>query len=690
MRRDRRSEISDRRAPSPISDLRSLISLLLVCACTAPGTPPASDVEAISLLGDTLRRPPLDSARQTGFEARLDSARTAYAADSSADALIWTGRHLGYLGRYRDAIATFGTGIERFPDDPRFLRHRGHRWITVRELDSAIADLSRAAAMIAGRPDEVEPDGLPNARNIPTSTLHSNIWYHLGLAHYLQGNWPEALAAYRQEAAIADNPDMLVATSWWRYLTLRRLGDATAADSVLAPITADLDIIENQSYHRLLLLAKGVLPPDSLLPADGGSTPSDAAVAYGLGAWHLVEGRSELADTLFRALVHSGNWAAFGTIAAEAELARRDRRSEIGDQSSFLRPPISDLGSRHAELDPLKIAVLTGGSSSERSVALASAGQVTQALRERGHQVAVVDTARGLVAAEDEAELLGGAVRPAPDDLAALADVERAQLLGGLLDQPVIRDAEACFLALHGGRGEDGTLQHLLDLAGIRYTGAGPLASALAMDKDLAKQLFRTAGVPVADWLMIAPDRKVGGDVTAERVARSLGWPAVVKPSKQGSTVGLSVVREPGGLDVAIQEALRHDDEVMIERFIPGRELTVGVLGDEALAVGEIIPRHELFDYECKYVPGMSEEIFPADLPASVAHDVQRLGLAAHRALKVTGYSRVDFRLTPAGQLFCLELNTLPGMTATSLLPQSARAVGIGFGELCERIVAGT
>lgn len=308
--------------PSPLA-LRLVAVVLVGCSAPAPSPWTGSDVEAISFLGDTLRRPVLDSARQAGFEARLDSARTAYAADSTADALIWTGRHLGYLGRYREAIATFTAGAERFPDDPHFLRHRGHRWITVREPDSAVADLSRAAAMIAGHADEVEPDGLPNARNIPTSTLHSNIWYHLGLAHYLRGNWPEALAAYRQEAAIADNPDMLVATSWWRYLTLRRLGQDAAADSVLIPITADLDIIENQSYRRLLLLAKGVLPIDSLLSAGGGGTPGDAAVAYGLGAWHLVEGRPATADSLWTELVRTGNWAAFGTIAAEAELARR-------------------------------------------------------------------------------------------------------------------------------------------------------------------------------------------------------------------------------------------------------------------------------------------------------------------------------------------------------------------------------
>ena len=160
----------------------------------------------------------------------------------------------------------------------------------------------------------------------------------------------------------------------------------------------------------------------------------------------------------------------------------------------------------------------------------------------------------------------------------------------------------------------------------------------------------------------------------------------VVKPSKQGSTVGLTVVKAPSGFEEAVELAGRYDDEVMIERFVPGRELTVGVLEGEALAVGEIIPRHEIFDYECKYTPGMSEEIFPADLPVAVARECQRLALLAHEALKLGGYSRVDFRLTPGGEAFCLEVNTLPGMTATSLLPQSARAVGIEFPDLCERI----
>ncbi len=307
----------------PLYPLAALLILALACA---PVEPPPTDVEAISLLGDTLRRVPLSEELQLRYEANLDTARAQYARtdltpQDSAEALIWLGRRTAYLGRYREAIDIFSEGVDRFPDDARFLRHRGHRYITVREFDRAITDLANAAHLVQGRPDQVEPDGLPNARNTPTSTLHSNIWYHLGLAHYLKGNFEQALGAYQQEAAIADNPDMLVATSWWRYLTLRRLGRRAEADSVLLPINDSLDVIENQSYHRLLLLAKGVLPIDSLQGSDG-DAPADAAVRYGIAAWHLVEGRQERADSLFRELIDGDNWAAFGVIAAEAELSR--------------------------------------------------------------------------------------------------------------------------------------------------------------------------------------------------------------------------------------------------------------------------------------------------------------------------------------------------------------------------------
>ena len=326
----------------------------------------------------------------------------------------------------------------------------------------------------------------------------------------------------------------------------------------------------------------------------------------------------------------------------------------------------------------MRITVLTGGTSSERDVAIASAVQIVAALRSRDHEVAVLDTARGFVPQADESRLLSASVAVTPPSNDELHALERGLLLSGLGNLRVVRDAEVLFLALHGGRGEDGTIQTLLEMVGVPYTGSGRLGSAMAMDKDVSKRLFRQAGVPTADWAM-APFPLAKAEAT-------FGWPLVVKPSKQGSTVGLTVVKEPGDYDAAVALARRYDDEVMIERFVPGRELTVGILEGRALAVGEIIPRHEIFDYECKYTPGMSEEIFPADLPEPVARECQRLGLLAHEALKLGGYSRVDFRLTPGGEALCLEVNTLPGMTATSLLPQSARAVGIEFPDLCERI----
>ncbi|MEO8450431.1 MAG: D-alanine--D-alanine ligase [Gemmatimonadota bacterium] len=326
----------------------------------------------------------------------------------------------------------------------------------------------------------------------------------------------------------------------------------------------------------------------------------------------------------------------------------------------------------------MRVTVLTGGTTAERDVAIASSVQVVAALRQRGHEVAVVDTARGYVPESDESAMLPAAVGTAPPPIEHLIDLERGVLLSGLIGLPVIRDADVLFLALHGGRGEDGTLQALLDVLGVPYTGSGPLGSGMAMDKDVSKQLFRQAGIPTANWLMAPADEA--------EIGRNLGWPVVVKPSKQGSTVGLSVVKQAAELQPALELAGRYDDEIMIEAFIPGRELTVGILAGKALAVGEIIPRHEIFDYECKYTPGMATEIFPADLEASAVRDSQRLAVVAHQALKLGGYSRVDFRLTADGEMVCLEVNTLPGMTATSLMPQSARAAGIDFPDLCERI----
>jgi D-alanine-D-alanine ligase len=325
----------------------------------------------------------------------------------------------------------------------------------------------------------------------------------------------------------------------------------------------------------------------------------------------------------------------------------------------------------------MRVTILTGGASAERDVALASARQVLAALRQSGHEVRVVDTIRGALSSQEE-DSLGVKVGTQPPTTAALDELERQFLLSEMGRLPEVREADVLFLALHGGRGEDGTVQAILETLGVPYTGSGPLASGLGMDKDLSKRLFRLAGVPTPDWMM-AP-------VTAAEVGRRLQWPVVVKPSKQGSTVGLTVVKQAQDFDPAVSLAAKFDDEVMIEAFIPGRELTVSVLDGKALPVGEIIPRHEIFDYECKYTPGMSEEIFPADLPKSAAAESARLGLLAHQSLKLGSYSRVDFRLSPKGDFFCLEANTLPGLTATSLLPQAARAAGIDFAEVCDRI----
>lgn len=329
----------------------------------------------------------------------------------------------------------------------------------------------------------------------------------------------------------------------------------------------------------------------------------------------------------------------------------------------------------------LRIAVFLGGDSAERDVSLASGREVIAALREAGHEVTGVDPARGVLGPEEEAALRSD-VGLLPPETAAGGG---ARSLLDVLGDDVVKSADVAFIALHGGAGEDGRLQAALELRGIRFTGSGPLGCGLAMDKDVAKTLMRAAGVPTADWRMAPPGRAPSAE-EREEIADTLGYPLIVKASKQGSTVGLSLVRDAGDLDAAIALGFQHDDEVMIERFVPGRELTVAVVGDETFPVGEILSAHEIFDYECKYQPGMAEELFPADLDADTAAEAQRLALATHAALKLGGYSRVDFRLDPDGGLWCLEANTAPGMTAASLLPKAGRAAGLSFAELCDRI----
>jgi D-alanine-D-alanine ligase len=333
-----------------------------------------------------------------------------------------------------------------------------------------------------------------------------------------------------------------------------------------------------------------------------------------------------------------------------------------------------------------KVTLFLGGTSSERDVSLASGVRIAQALRERGFTVSSVDPATGPLSADDEKKILAGGVKSAPPSEDALRRMARESLPRLVKNIPSPGEADVVFLGLHGGYGEDGTIQALLDVVGVPYTGSGHLASAIAMDKDVSKHLFRNADVPTAKWILLT-GTDGGGQRAEEEALQTIGLPLIVKPSKQGSTVGLSIVKKAAELGPAIAEAFRFDDEVLVEEFIAGRELTVCILGGEALPVGEIIPKHEIYDYECKYTPGMAVEEFPAKLTKAESDRVQELARRAFAALKLRGCARIDFRMSADGEFYCLEANTLPGMTGTSLAPQAAAAAGVTFPELCERIV---
>jgi len=325
----------------------------------------------------------------------------------------------------------------------------------------------------------------------------------------------------------------------------------------------------------------------------------------------------------------------------------------------------------------MKIAVLFGGNSSERDVSIASGAQVFRALQESGHEVIAVDTAKGRLGESETEQFLHHGVAEIPPETDSLATLSPGSTM--LSEQGDLGSCDLIFPALHGGIGENGTIQALLDLSGIPYCGSGVLGSATAMNKDTSKRLFVAAGIATAPWRM-AP-------APFEEIEAAFGLPVVVKANSEGSSIGLHIVRERERYEPAIADAFRFDSEVMVEKFIPGRELTVGILGGEPLEVGEIIPRaSEVFDYKSKYQKGGAEEIFPAEVPARVREKARDLGRAVFHALKLRDFGRIDFRYDPDGNLWVLEANTLPGMTATSLLPQSAAAAGIPFADLCDRI----
>jgi tetratricopeptide (TPR) repeat protein len=302
-----------------------LALVTLSCARYAASTPVGADAtEAFSMLGRRLERPPLEPEQLARLRQDLaDAAGVLKLEPGSPDALIWVGRRLAYLGRYREAVDTFSVGVQRFPRDARFLRHRGHRYLTLRRPSRAVEDLTAASRLIAGTDDSIEPDGAPNARNIPLSTLHFNIWYHLGLAHYLNGDYPRALAAYDSGMTVSRNPDLEVATSYWRYLTLRRMNRTAEADAVLEIAKRNPELIENVSYLKLLRLFAGLETLESVQPSAGArGSVADATTAYGVSMWHLLNGRERQARDEWRRIAESPAWASFGVLAAESELSR--------------------------------------------------------------------------------------------------------------------------------------------------------------------------------------------------------------------------------------------------------------------------------------------------------------------------------------------------------------------------------
>jgi len=303
---------------APFSSLRP------VASSQEPTTTENDRPEAISLLGKPLYRPKLPPETQKKLEADLARARAEYEADpDNPETLIWLGRRTAYLWRYREAIEIYSRGIKKHPGNAKLYRHRGHRYLSIRKFDQAIADLERAAALIKGVPDEVEPDGAPNKFNIPRSTLNSNIWYHLGLAYYLKGDFDNALRAYREGMKFSTvNDDMFVATSYWLYLTYRRLGKTEAAAKLLEPIREEMDILESFAYHDLLLMFKGMKTPDSLLDAEAEDDLDLATHGYGVAMWYRLNGEEKKARRLLEKIVDGNYWAAFGYIAAEAELKR--------------------------------------------------------------------------------------------------------------------------------------------------------------------------------------------------------------------------------------------------------------------------------------------------------------------------------------------------------------------------------
>lgn len=332
----------------------------------------------------------------------------------------------------------------------------------------------------------------------------------------------------------------------------------------------------------------------------------------------------------------------------------------------------------------MKIAVVCGGLSNERDVSITSGTCVARALREKGHKVVLVDLYYGYSGSyDDPAELFEreqedvaySVKEETPDIEKILAQGDGSRIGKNVLE--ICKAADISFLALHGEDGENGKLQATMDMHGIKYTGSGYLGSAIAMNKEVTKIMLRSGGIPVPE-----------GVVLSKGEYAEVGFPCVVKPCSGGSSVGTSMVGSKSEYAAALELAFKYEDHVLVERFIKGRELTVGVMGGKAMPVIEIIPKAGWYDYKNKYQAGLTEEICPAPISAEDTERVQRLAERVHTALMIDVYCRADFLMdNESGELYCLEANTLPGMTPTSLIPQMGREQGLDFGEVCEKII---
>jgi len=299
-----------------------ILLLLLSCKENKSAQPAAEEVQVHSLLGVEYFAPEEINPK---LDSNLQVALKNFQADATEDNYIWLGRRYGYLVEYNKAIALFTEGIEKFPNSYRLYRHRGHRYISQRKFDAAIADLTKAAELMKGTPIEIEPDGQPNKLNKPLSTTQFNVWYHLALAHYLKGDFVHAEQAYLACLAVSDNDDLLTATIDWLYMTYRRQGKMDEAKKLLERISESITIVENESYYKRLKMYKGLLPVDSVLSVNAGAEDVDLALAtqgYGVGNWYLYQGDTTQAYTIYDKVVKGRHFSAFGFIAAEADLVR--------------------------------------------------------------------------------------------------------------------------------------------------------------------------------------------------------------------------------------------------------------------------------------------------------------------------------------------------------------------------------